>query len=126
MNTKHSSTHWKIQPLGPRPGYPNWKAFCIRDAKTNVHIATVGNVDRYFEGKEEANAILIASAPTQHSALTEIDRLTCNMPVMDIDTQEGFRLRPSLEAYRIEVNKVIIQIRETARAAIAQATGGAA
>jgi len=66
---KHTPGPWKIQALGARPGYPDWKSFCVRSESTNVHIATVGNVDRYYEGREEANARLIAAAPDLLSAL---------------------------------------------------------
>ena len=54
---------WKLQDLGGRPGYPQWHAYAIRDAVTNVHIATVGNVDRYFEGNTLEHAQLIVTAP---------------------------------------------------------------
>lgn len=59
----HSAGPWKIQDLGERTGYPNWHSFAIRTEKENVHLATVGNIDRYFEGKELANATLMAAAP---------------------------------------------------------------
>lgn len=59
----HSSGPWKIQDLGERTGYPNWHSFAVRTEKENVHLATVGNIDRYFEGKELANAKLMAAAP---------------------------------------------------------------
>jgi hypothetical protein len=62
-------TRWKIQGLGNPPGYPNWQQYAIRDAKTNVHIATVGNVDRYFERNTKEHADLIAAAPELKAAL---------------------------------------------------------
>lgn len=88
---------WKIQPLGHRPGYPTWQQFAIRDAATNVHIATVGDVDRYFEGKTEEHARLIAAAPDLFEALNRIAN--------DPDTPWRFS--------------------SIARQAIAKATGGA-
>ena len=58
-----------VQELGSRPGYPAWTQFAIRDQKTNVHIATVGHVDRYFEGKAESHAEFIVRAVNAHEAL---------------------------------------------------------
>mgnify|MGYP001810103442 CR=1 FL=1 len=60
----HTPGPWTIQDLGHRLGYPNWRPKAIRCAHANVHLATVGNVDRYYEGeRQEANARLIAAAP---------------------------------------------------------------
>lgn len=60
---KHTPGPWTIQDLGQQNNYPNWHSFAVRSAQTNVHLATVGNVDRYYEGQEGANAKLIAAAP---------------------------------------------------------------
>lgn len=54
---------WKIQDLGEKPGYPDWHTYAIRDAKTNVCLAIVGNVDRYFEKTNEINAHLMNASP---------------------------------------------------------------
>lgn len=50
-------------------GYENWNTYAVRDSKTNVCIAVVGEVDRYFENENEANARLIAAAPELLEAL---------------------------------------------------------
>lgn len=68
MNTKPSdplSGPWTIQDLGPARGtlYPEWLTYMIRDGKTNVALAQVGDVDRYFEGQYSKIAKLMASAP---------------------------------------------------------------
>lgn len=68
-HASHTPVRWVIQSLGTQPGYPNWGQFCIRDAVTNVHIATVGNVDRYFEGHTKEHAVLMAAAPELLEAL---------------------------------------------------------
>jgi len=65
-------TEWKIQDLGERLGYPNWHAYAIRDAKTNVHIATVGSVDRYFEDNTKEHAELIVKSPLMLQTLQAI------------------------------------------------------
>lgn len=56
---------WEVQDLGPARGdlFPHWKEYCIRDTATNVHLATVGDVDRYFEGDNGRIAHLMAAAP---------------------------------------------------------------
>lgn len=61
---KYTPGPWKLQLLQDgRKGYPGWKTYCIREQKTNVHISTVGSVDRYYEKNNLRNAILMASAP---------------------------------------------------------------
>jgi hypothetical protein len=61
---------WKYQELeSSRPGYPGWKSYTVRDTETNVHIATVGNIDRYFEKNTEDHARLLAAAPELLDAL---------------------------------------------------------
>ncbi len=72
-----NNTKWTLQDLGAnRAGYPNWHEYAIRDGKTNVCLAIVGNVDRYFEGDiQRQQAELMAKAPTllkQRDALREI------------------------------------------------------
>jgi hypothetical protein len=69
MSKTHVPGPWKLQDLGPKPGYPDWKSYAVRSEMTNVCIATVGYVDRYYEGKEEANAKLICAAPDLLNAL---------------------------------------------------------
>ena len=69
MTTKHTPGPWKVQDIGAKPGYPDWHEYAIRDARTNVFLAVVGNVDRYFEKNNHANAALIAAAPDLHKAL---------------------------------------------------------
>jgi hypothetical protein len=54
---------WIVQDLGAREDYPAWRSYCIRDKVTNVHIATVGAVDRYFEGHTDRHARIMAAAP---------------------------------------------------------------
>ena len=60
MNNKPT---WIIQTLRTHDGYPNWTSYCIRSAASNVHIATVGDVDRFYEDKTLQHAQLIAAAP---------------------------------------------------------------
>lgn len=62
---------WTIQDLGPhKPDYsplvapyPDWLTYAIRDTKTNVCLAVVGDVDRYFEGQYLKIAQLMRAAP---------------------------------------------------------------
>ena len=63
--------------MGEKPGYPDWHTYAIRDVKTNVCLASVGNVDRYFEKNNEANARLISQAPALLNAL-EVAEATIN------------------------------------------------
>ena len=63
-NSKHTPGPWKVEPFVQSiNGYPDWHSFTVRHDRTNVHIATVGDVDRYYEKDNEANARLIAAAP---------------------------------------------------------------
>ena len=64
MSTTHTPGPWTVQTLGEKiNGYPDWNSYCIRHLNQNVHIATVGHVDRYYETQNEANARLIAASP---------------------------------------------------------------
>jgi hypothetical protein len=45
------------------PLKPCMIAYKVRDKVTNVHIATVGAVDRYFEGQAGEHARIMAAAP---------------------------------------------------------------
>ena len=76
MTTETTASHttgpWMKQDLGQKSGYPNWHEYAIRDKKTNVCLAVIGNVDRYFEKNNEANARLIAAAPDLLAALKEM------------------------------------------------------
>jgi hypothetical protein len=60
---KHTPGPWTVKELGGHPGYPDWTDYAVRCKGTNVHLATVGNVDRYYERNNLANARLIAAAP---------------------------------------------------------------
>ncbi len=107
---------WTLQALPAKPGYPNWIPHCIRSGPSNVHIATVGNVDRYYEGDAQtANAELIALAP---SLLAQRDALLAALQgaLNQLDSLEagaaGLPAPSSTLAYK------------QARAAIALAGGG--
>jgi len=50
--------------------------------------------------------------------LKEIDRITCNAPIMDRDVQKAFAHNPELEDYRVELCKLIISVRELARTGV--------
>jgi len=69
----HTPGPWKVEPFVQSiNSYPNWHSFTVRHDRTNVHIATVGDVDRYYEKNNEANARLIASAPDLLAALESL------------------------------------------------------
>jgi len=69
---------WEIQHLGHRPGYPHWNQYAIRDIATNVCIAIVGDVDRYFEKNTLEHATLMHAAPELLEALEMVDRIWSN------------------------------------------------
>lgn len=74
----HTPGPWELQLLEKgRKGYEGWNSYCVRDGKTNVHIASVGQVDRYFEKHNEANARLIAAAPELLAALEALKEWGC-------------------------------------------------
>ncbi len=81
-----NDTKWTLQDLGAtRAGYKNWHEYAIRDSKTNVCLAIVGNVDRYFEGDiQRQQAELMAKAPELANALelaqATIERLQRHAP----------------------------------------------
>jgi len=63
--------NWEIQVLETcKSGYENWNTYCIRSGN-NVHIATVGDVDRFFEKDTLIHALLIAAAPDLLEACKE-------------------------------------------------------
>ncbi len=82
---------WKVQELGSRVGYPDWHQYAVRHAKTNVHLATVGNVDRYYERDTKAHAMLMAAAPTMRNFLMRLAAETCDHGPMAFCPQEEAR-----------------------------------
>lgn len=107
MNPKRESK-WKIQDLGTRPGYPDWHEYAIRDRKTNVHIATVGNVDRYFEKENKAQAALMVQAPellAQRNELIAIASLLAAMP----DHSPEWLENPSVQ---VDLRKAVFYARQ--------------
>lgn len=58
--------------MGVHPSYPDWRNYCIRDRKTNVHLASVGYMDRFFEKDTLKHAVLMASAPELLAALRRV------------------------------------------------------
>jgi len=66
---KPTTGMWKLQKLEYHHNdYENWKTFAIRSSQ-NVCLATVGEVDRYCESENEANAELIVTAVNQCKAI---------------------------------------------------------
>lgn len=66
----HTPAPWAVQELGGHVGYPNWKDYAVR-SNENVHIATVGHIDRFYEHSNEANARLIAASPAMFDYITK-------------------------------------------------------
>ena len=111
MNNAHTPGPWTIQQLEQgKNGYESWNTYCIRDAKTNVHIATVGDVDRFFEDRNEKHAALIAAAPELLQALIDI--------AIQARSLEGNAL------HGLDARKVGKRIQDLTQAAIAKATQG--
>lgn len=100
----HTPGPWALQSLGGGyRGYDDWCPWCVRSPQ-NVHLATVGGVDRFESERIEANARLIAAAPELLEALEGIvDNEMCSCPA-ECDDQCWHSI---------------------ARRAIAKATGGA-
>lgn len=68
---------WTIQELAKDiSGYSGWNSYCIR-ANNNIHLATVGDVDRFFQDDNESNARLIAAAPDLLEALKALFENCC-------------------------------------------------
>lgn len=71
VQAEFPSENWTVQDLGAvRADYPLWHKYCIR-AENNVHLATVGGVDRFYEGQHKAIAHLMAGAPKLLAALIQ-------------------------------------------------------
>lgn len=104
-----AAMRWTVQDMGARPDYPNWRSYCIRDKATNVHLSTVGAMDRYFEERTGEFAVLMGAAPELLDALTSILKLA------DWYAQLAPVSREAGIASQID--------RDRARAAIAKATG---
>lgn len=109
MESKLPPGPWKFHVLQEnRAGYPGWKSYCIR-AANNCHLATVGNVDRYFETYFEDLTRLMTAAPEL------------------LDALESFLRAPSVGSDGPGSSTIVVQdfnIR-AARAAIAAAKGEA-
>ena len=56
------------------------------------------------------------------SALKAVDHLSCNAPCMSREVQAHFERNPGADEYRMELNALILAMREQARAAIAKTT----
>ena len=94
MSTRTKIGPWKLQDLPSKPGYPNWTPYAIRDCKTNICIAIVGTVDRYFEGKQQlAHARLMKAAPDLLKNLQRcaqwIEDSVGECPAIDDDWENG-------------------------------------
>ena len=98
-NSKHTPGPWEVEPFVQSiNGYPDWHSFTVRHDRTNVHIATVGDVDRYYEKDNEANARLIAAAPETAAerdqlrdinadllaALESLEKMTSDLPLPSV------------------------------------------
>jgi len=104
MEAKHTPGPWTVQELERnRNGYQGWHTYCVRHA-SNVHLATIGHVDRYGCERNAANARLIAAAPDLLAALAKLLALA-----------EAEGIGSEWEASEAAVG--------TARAAVAKATG---
>lgn len=99
---------WTLQELPAKHLFPEWIPWCVR-ADNNVHIATVGDVDRFFEKQQAANARLIASAPELYEALRELSERVASLGGVEIPYADALKL---FDAYK------------QARAALARAEKG--
>jgi len=98
MTTTHTPGPWTVQTLGEKiNGYPDWNSYCIRHLNQNVHIATVGHVDRYYEQQNEANARLIAAAPDLLAALKKSVQFVAKY-ANDHDSKIAFRMLAQMHA----------------------------
>ena len=52
------------------------------------------------------------------NACKEVDRLSCNAPLMSREVQAHFERNPAADAYRRELNLLILAMREQARNAL--------
>jgi len=117
-------------PPLPLPDRPNKKqiAHWLRD-KAAFERSQYGG--RQMDAREWAATCLTCAAedleralPDNNeelvSALLAIDKLTCNAPCMSLQANHEFDRNKAAEAYKIELAKLIINIREQARAALAQ------
>jgi hypothetical protein len=109
MKIQHTPGPWALQLLEQgKNDYAGWNSYCIRDGKTNVHLASVGHFDRYFEKQNEANARLMTAAPELLAALENL-----------IETAPGdIECEDNAEKYRSFVLRVACE-------AVASIQGGA-
>jgi hypothetical protein len=103
---RKSMKNWSIQELETKKqGYENWNTYCIR-AENNVHIASVGHVDRFFEEDTLAHAKLISAAPDLLEACMGLANIT------SIDPNDY----PDMGAYRQTRAKLDKAIKAIAKA----------
>lgn len=70
----------------------------------------------HIEALHEERALLFEKLADRAAALAAIDKLTCNVPLMTQDVQRHFeRATLNVEAYRQQLNALILQVREIAR-----------
>lgn len=62
-------THWMIQKLEERRNGYDWPTFAIRDSKTNICLAVVGEVDRGAAEHNETHARIMMASPEMKAAL---------------------------------------------------------
>ena len=60
---RKSMKNWTIQSLETnKSGFEGWNTYAVR-AENNVHIASIGHVDRFFQDDTLRHAKIISSAP---------------------------------------------------------------
>lgn len=107
MSTKHTPGPWHVEKQGGR--YEIWPK---DKGPAHCYVGVAQTKD---------DAALFAAAPELLEAFTAIDKLTCNCPLMSLEAQRQFEQNEEAKLYRIELAKVIIEIRGFARDAIAKA-----
>lgn len=97
---------WKTLPLEHgKNGYPEWDTFQVRDAITNVHIATVGDVDNFYSGIEKKyHANVIGFAPETLFALEQL-LLRCKS-LDQTATHDGLLNCQAIAYARIVIEKI--------------------
>lgn len=97
-----------VQPVSDDwQGYENWKTFSVRHSTTNVCLAVVGEVDRYYEKDYEATANLLAAAPELYAAVDAADTAFAVLQISDLTPQARGCIReawPLIQQARAKVD----------------------
>jgi hypothetical protein len=74
-----------------RNGYEDWNTYTVRQAETNVCLAVVNEVDRFYEKDSRGNAIAISLVPEMIDAMQDFCVLVERGRIRSVRTYSIFK-----------------------------------